>query len=835
MKRILFVFAFFMAVCMLKAATILTESFDGSTFPPTGWLNQSVSGTNVWNRQTDGLQPSCLTHSGAGMARFNSYSFSDGKSAVLVSPAIDLTTVGSKGVQVSFWMYRTSNWPANADNVSVLIGTDLVVANATALGTINRSTSLSPVESADGWYQYTFTIPVGFRGNTNYLFFKATSAFGSNMFLDDVLVKSVENNDASVNSISAPLAEISTGIANVKATIKNYGSLNLTAFRVNWSVNNVVQTPYVVSSTNIASGVASGELTIGTFNFLTSGPYTIKAWTTLPNGVTDEDLSNDQISKNISIIEYASIPYTQNFDNTWVNLYDTRDVPDKYWRNVIATGNTSWRRDDDGVSGSWDYSSNGSYTPSGANSTSHSARFHSYYTSASNYLLLYLNLSTSGEKILSFWYVNKSGTDKLTVSISTDGGSSFTILKTCGIAAVWTKQEVSLGTSTVSNAIIKINGDGDFGDTDIGFDGLNVRIASIDAGVESFVTPTATVSPSSQSISVKIKNYSITAITAAQIGWSVNEVVQTPVQYTNAGLLNGSVSAAITLGNFNFTKTGINNLKAWTYLPNGLSDDANFNDTLKYVVYVNGPLNLPYSENFDGATIPALPSGVTQTNNNSDTKLWVTSDNHPASGFNSMRISYDFTNAMDDWFFTPPLNLVAGMVCNVQFKYSGGMSITTEKLEVKWGSANSASGMTGGQIFNNSNIVSSSYQNGTGVFTPSLSGAYCIGFHGYSDAFEFNLYVDDISVTQDLGTDVEPISMDSSKKAFIFPNPVKDVLNIKNGDGFDAISITNSFGQVVWNGTPNALPLNTSKFAKGVYVVVLTKDGVQTKVKFIKE
>ncbi len=54
---------------------------------------------------------------------------------------------------------------------------------------------------------------------------------------------------------------------------------------------------------------------------------------------------------------------------------------------------------------------------------------------------------------------------------------------------------------------------------------------------------------------------------------------------------------------------------------------------------------------------------------------------------------------MDDWFFSPPLQLIGGIPYRVEFYYHPLSSMTSsgENLEVKFGAAPSAAGMTGGQ------------------------------------------------------------------------------------------------------------------------------------------
>ncbi|MDR0790785.1 MAG: T9SS type A sorting domain-containing protein, partial [Bacteroidales bacterium] len=70
-------------------------------------------------------------------------------------------------------------------------------------------------------------------------------------------------------------------------------------------------------------------------------------------------------------------------------------------------------------------------------------------------------------------------------------------------------------------------------------------------------------------------------------------------------------------------------------------------------------------------------------------------------------------------------------------------------------------------------------------------------------------------------------------EATIYPNPVKDVLNVACSDKVGSVEIFNLLGQKVYAGTKTMI--DVSAFAKGNYVVkVYTDKGVMTK-KFVVE
>ena len=245
----------------------LTESFDGATFAPTGWLNTHTTGSNntaIWTRAVAGTLGGDLNasttyyvdpHSGAGMASFKSYDFPAGNGARLFSASVNLSSGGPH--IISFWMFRDNLYSAQ-DSVSVYINTTQVSTGATYLGKILRKRSLPPVEAGpDGWYEYTFNIPAGFNTATNYFIFSAVSRFGNNLFIDDISVKSAPTcgvpvldaistydytaNTATISwtppSVGTPSgyqwALNTTGVAPVSGTAIAGTSLNITAISAN--------------------------------------------------------------------------------------------------------------------------------------------------------------------------------------------------------------------------------------------------------------------------------------------------------------------------------------------------------------------------------------------------------------------------------------------------------------------------------------------------------------------------------------------------------------------------------------------------------------------------
>ncbi len=164
-------------------------------------------------------------------------------------------------------------------------------------------------------------------------------------------------------------------------------------------------------------------------------------------------------------------------------------------------------------------------------------------------------------------------------------------------------------------------------------------------------------------------------------------------------------------------------------------------------VLVNNPTisTFPHTQNFDAAS--TLPCGWTVVNSNADAKTWNMGTLTPRSAPNNVAYSYNTAAAANDWLFTPPLSLTAGQSYRIRFWYRARSASYVEKLELKYGAAATAAGMTSATIFSNTNIINTTYSEGTSSsFVAAASGIQYIGFHVFSDADKYDLYIDDVTI-----------------------------------------------------------------------------------------
>ncbi|MFM9053157.1 MAG: beta strand repeat-containing protein [Bacteroidota bacterium] len=193
-------YCFFILLCMAlqaDAQVVRTESFEATQFLPTGWGAAPVgSATTNWSRVTNGANtatfPTVTAHTGTAMARFNTRTSASGTRQTISTPLFDLSGVGANVAQVSLWIYRYDT--LQYDSLNIMINTVRDTNGAVNIGSIaaSRQVALPDTQATAGWYQYFFTIPTAFNGDTNYIMIRGVNVTGNNpatgyrIFIDDV-------------------------------------------------------------------------------------------------------------------------------------------------------------------------------------------------------------------------------------------------------------------------------------------------------------------------------------------------------------------------------------------------------------------------------------------------------------------------------------------------------------------------------------------------------------------------------------------------------------------------------------------------------------------------
>jgi len=148
---------------------------------------------------------------------------------------------------------------------------------------------------------------------------------------------------------------------------------------------------------------------------------------------------------------------------------------------------------------------------------------------------------------------------------------------------------------------------------------------------------------------------------------------------------------------------------------------------------VLGAIVPPYSCDFESGI-----DGWTILDANGDGKTWM-----EAQG--AIRVSYNSSLDMDDWLITPPVKLEAGKAYNVSFQAKSNGTSFPERIEVKYGKANTAEGMTE-TLVPATDLTTGEWVDFAQMLAPEEDGTYYIGFHGISDADMFYLWLDNFQI-----------------------------------------------------------------------------------------
>jgi hypothetical protein len=145
----------------------------------TGWATTQVSGTaGAWTFLTSGTLPTVTPHGGSYLAKFNSYNAASGSQTRAYQTTGFAIPGSASTVTLKFWMYHDTGYSTSADRVQVQVSTGTWASVGTAINRYDGST---------GWKQHTIDL-TAYKGTTVQLGFLGISAYGNNVFIDDVIV-----------------------------------------------------------------------------------------------------------------------------------------------------------------------------------------------------------------------------------------------------------------------------------------------------------------------------------------------------------------------------------------------------------------------------------------------------------------------------------------------------------------------------------------------------------------------------------------------------------------------------------------------------------------------
>lgn len=243
---------------------------------------------------------------------------------------------------------------------------------------------------------------------------------------------------------------------------------------------------------------------------------------------------------------------------------------------------------------------------------------------------------------------------------------------------------------------------------------------------------TVVATPSSFCTAPTMISLNLTGIT---FGTGQSYIWESSTDNTNWSIISGATEQSLNIS-----------ISEATYFKCRVFCESATTSNVTYVSYTDPTITTyPHTQNFDGSS--GMPCGWSIQNANNDGYTWSNSTSNPRSAPNAMYYTYTVSNAADDWFFSAPLQMQAGVSYRVNFWYRAQSASYPERMEVKWGNAPNAAGMYPDAIFTNNNIANTTYAAGvTSVMSPAANGIYYVGFHINSLADMYNLMVDDIVI-----------------------------------------------------------------------------------------
>ncbi|HPI31341.1 MAG TPA: T9SS type A sorting domain-containing protein [Bacteroidales bacterium] len=338
---------------------------------------------------------------------------------------------------------------------------------------------------------------------------------------------------------------------------------------------------------------------------------------------------------------------------------------------------------------------------------------------------------------------------------------------------------------------------------------FQVAVPANDALVAGIDNLNSSCTLASEDIEIRVTNFGANSITNLPVAYTINNGAAV------ADVIPGPIASGQTVS-FTFavpadlSADGDYDIAVYTMLT---GDVNTANDTLVLTVSNIVPNAVPYTIDFEQT---AGLAGTTIVDNNNDQTTWYLSASNGNNGPACIVYSWNTAAAADDWFITSCINLEASKTYNVEYYYKVASATYPENLKVAIGNANDPAALTT-VINDHAGIVSTSYVAGNGNFTVPADGIYYLGWQCYSAADMYNLFLDDISITETTGVDENDAAVDM----MIMPNPASDQFTVVSSERESVITLTNSIGAVIYRAqaNDNTFTVNTAGLTAGIYFV----------------
>lgn len=329
MKKVLLTLAALFMVGTMSAQTLLEEGFDNGI--PSGWtmFNDNHNAHNTYYTDAWAANPS----SGNPAPCVASTSWFDDAGQAdrwLITPAIAITS-NAFAFEIEAACYEA----AYPDGFQVKVSTTSNSSRSEFTQTI-----LNVPACSDQWTSYSADLSA-FEGETIYIAIIQNSNDMNLLFVDNVKVFAIQENEANLVNFSMPLYLEAGSSSPISATVKNLGSSPLTSFDATVVINGTTTYTQSVSGINVPYGATHtftfadqfAETTPGIYNFALNiaNINGVADCATTLNAVTTVYNASDRVERKV-VMEHFTTAQCPNCPDADHNLHNaTHNRNDIIW------------------------------------------------------------------------------------------------------------------------------------------------------------------------------------------------------------------------------------------------------------------------------------------------------------------------------------------------------------------------------------------------------------------------------------------------------------------------------------------------------------------------
>ena len=680
-------------------------------------------------------------------------------------------------------------------------------------------------------------------------------------------ISSLVQRDAGVGQVTEPAAGlICSDIIHPQITLRNFGTDTLKSVQVVMLLDDVPQgAPTTFNNLSLVTFASSAPITLTPDVAPAAGMHTLKVFTQNPNGSADLKPTNDTLLVNFTIANTLSLPYAESFEAA-----------------AFPPPNGSAVINENGGSITWVRSAVAAST--GGSSMVLNAFNYLATGDRDTYRTPKINVGILDSLVIDFnvAYKQVAGfSDSLTLVYSEDCGATW-------LPAGYSKGGAGLSTSpgltTVSfipaasewraeHLVLKNFCATGLQSLMIGFQSYNDHGNNIyvdDINITGFVNkqrntilrainhPSPALCSNILSPDVSFSNAGTDTIRSLKINYQVDAGPVNTFNWT--GALAKCTTAAATLNTIT-AATGTHILTVFTSAPNGFTDEAPANDTLRktFTVYNTTALPTPVFEGFETTDIPRTNWGI---QNPDGLKTWARTTAAAKTGIASLWINNGGNNvagSATDYFISPVVANNAGIdsmfvswddAYKTRVPYPGSNILPVDTLEVlitqDCGATFTSVWKKTGEALQTTTDTASNFVPGSRAhwraervwLTPYTGTANFQVYFVSKSNQQNNLWLDNVNIS----SKTLPLRL-KNQGYLIYPSPFVNTLVVHHillPTELRSIQVYNAAGQLVWagiyNGNANTeIPINLPNVAAGVYIIRMSYSNKIVVEKLVKQ